>query len=459
MDRIILATHGTYGDVHPFIGLALKLKRKGYLPVIASSERYRSKVTNEGIAFERVRPDEREAQHALGIDDAELTRRISAPGAGGIEFLLRSLVLPYLRQSYEDILRLTAQAQLIVTSSFAYGATLAAEKSGLPYVNVTLQPVMYASAYDPPRPLQMSWLRARHAPLAVGLSSLALRAFDGRIGRCAAPIHALRSEIGLPRASANPLLRGQFSPYANVGLYSRVLGDVQVDFPDHTTIAGFSLYDHECGQPQSLDEELERFLTSGPAPLVFALGSQAVHSPGDFFRLGANVARSLGMRAVLVVGRDTARPALSGPTAEVMVVPYAAYSQLFPRAAAVVHHGGIGTTGQALHSGRPQLIIPFWGDQHDNAHRVVRLGAGRTLRRSRVSFDRLSAELRLLLGSPAHAQSAAAVAASIREEDGADRAADIIADVLQTRASERPREVPAHLRSPDPGDRTSVQMA
>jgi UDP:flavonoid glycosyltransferase YjiC (YdhE family) len=348
---------------------------------------------------------------------------------------MRSLLLPYLRQSYEDMLRVTGDARLVVTSSFAYGATLAAEKRGLPYVNVALQPVMFTSAHDPPGRLQMPLLRAWCAPLATKLAAWALHGLDRRIGGWADPIHALRSQIGLPPATANPLLRGQFSPCANIGLYSRLLGDVQADFPAHTSVVGFSLYDRESGQLERLSEDLEQFLASGPAPLVFALGSQAVHSPGDFFHTSARVTRALGSRAVLVVGRAGEKALPPSPTANLFVVPYAPYSQLFPRASAIVHHGGIGTTGQALHSGRPQLVVPFWGDQHDNARRVVRLRVGRTIRRSSGSAARMALELNALLARPAYAQRAAQIAAVVRQEDGADRAVRIVGEVLRAHAS------------------------
>ncbi|HEX8389642.1 MAG TPA: nucleotide disphospho-sugar-binding domain-containing protein, partial [Sphingomonas sp.] len=109
----------------------------------------------------------------------------------------------------------------------------------------------------------------------------------------------------------------------------------------------------------------------------------------------------------------------------VLVRRYAPHSLLFPRAAVVVHHGGVGTTGQALRAGRPQLVVPFLGDQPDNAARVARLGVGLTVAPKR--FGTLAAgAVRRLLEGPDFARRAAALGATVAAEEGAGNAADAI---------------------------------
>jgi UDP:flavonoid glycosyltransferase YjiC (YdhE family) len=124
--------------------------------------------------------------------------------------------------------------------------------------------------------------------------------------------------------------------------------------------------------------ELEAFLAAGDAPIVFTLGSTAVHNPGNFYKASVTAVRMLERRAVLIGAKG-----FSGiDSAEVLTVPYAPYSRIFPWAAAIVHQGGSGTTGQALLAGHPQLIVPYGWDQPDNGARVVRLGVGLCLARS-----------------------------------------------------------------------------
>jgi UDP:flavonoid glycosyltransferase YjiC (YdhE family) len=114
----------------------------------------------------------------------------------------------------------------------------------------------------------------------------------------------------------------------------------------------------------------------------------------------------------------------------VIAFDYAPFSELFPRAAAVVHHGGIGTTGLAMRAGRPMLVMPCSWDQPDNAARVTRLGIGRSISRRGYTPARVAAELRHLLDDPSYSQRAAAVGECVRQEDGVRSACDALERLL-----------------------------
>jgi UDP:flavonoid glycosyltransferase YjiC (YdhE family) len=113
----------------------------------------------------------------------------------------------------------------------------------------------------------------------------------------------------------------------------------------------------------------------------------------------------------------------------VLLVDRAPHQLLFPRARAVVHQGGAGTTAQALRAGCPMLVVPHSHDQPDNAFRVSRLGVARTLYPKRYTAPRVASELRPLLEEPRYAERAAATAAVVRQEGGAAAAAELIAAV------------------------------
>jgi len=151
---------------------------------------------------------------------------------------------------------------------------------------------------------------------------------------------------------------------------------------------------------------------------------------GNFYEQSIAAAERLGRRAVLLIGPDPRNKPRRPLPPQMAAFEYAPYSELFPRASAIVHQGGVGTTAQAMRSGRPMLVIPFAHDQPDNATRVVRLGIARTISRGRYNAGHAAHELRLLLENAAYAKRATEVGAQIRREDGVKAACDAIEAVL-----------------------------
>jgi UDP:flavonoid glycosyltransferase YjiC (YdhE family) len=164
--------------------------------------------------------------------------------------------------------------------------------------------------------------------------------------------------------------------------------------------------------------------------LVFTLGSFVVTDAGDFYAAAAEAAARLGRRAVLLVGREAEARLGALATCDVFVAGYAPHSLVFPRAAAVIHHGGIGTVGQALRAGKPQVICPVLGDQFDNAERLVRLGVARRLDLRKFSAKRAEAVLSDLLGDEGAATRASGASEQVATEDGAGVVARRIGELL-----------------------------
>jgi UDP:flavonoid glycosyltransferase YjiC (YdhE family) len=186
-----------------------------------------------------------------------------------------------------------------------------------------------------------------------------------------------------------------------------------------------------------MSRELAAFLDRGEPPLVFTLGSSAVFTADGFYVAAAEAARMLKRRAVLLTGLENMNPVPgvpavehASPDASVVTVGYAPHSEVMPRACAIVHQGGVGTTAQAMLAGRPMLVVPFSHDQPDNAARCVRLGIARTLPRARLSAAALVRELTPLLADGSAAAKARAVAERMRREPGAAGAADAIEGLL-----------------------------
>jgi len=428
--KVVLATLGSLGDLHPFIALGRALYTRGAHVVVACALEYKPKIEAAGLKFCAVRPSFDDMQTRLRMDRAELTRAVLAQG----DFLFRELVVPSVRVSYEDMLPLVADADLVLTSSLCFGARLACERRAVPWIGIVLQPMMFLSAFDPPVIPKAEWLAGLLRRLGAPASALVLGVLKHAIGRLLTPIHALRREIGLPVTRQNPMFEGQFSAQGAIALYSEVLGGIRADYPRRTSIAGFAWFDSDDGTAPRLEPELLAFLAAGPPPLVFTLGSLVVHDPGSFYRESLGAARLLGMRAVLLVGTAADPAALRA--ADVCVCEYAPHSLLFPRAAAITHQGGIGTLAQALRAGRPQLVVPFFADQLDNAARAVRLGVARSLAPSKYRGASAARELRLLTTREQPRVRARDLGERLLHEDGAAAAAELVMNRLNSRDSQ-----------------------
>jgi UDP:flavonoid glycosyltransferase YjiC (YdhE family) len=131
---------------------------------------------------------------------------------------------------------------------------------------------------------------------------------------------------------------------------------------------------------------------------------------------------------VLLTGRNAAKIASSK---DIICYDYVGFSELFSRASAVVHQGGVGTTGQVMRAGRPMLVMPYGFDQPDNADRIQRLGLGRTISRSAYSAKRVAECLRHLLDCPSYSENAVRVSQLLQRENGAVTAADALEKLLE----------------------------
>jgi UDP:flavonoid glycosyltransferase YjiC (YdhE family) len=203
------------------------------------------------------------------------------------------------------------------------------------------------------------------------------------------------------------------------------MGDPQPDWPRAVKITGFVFYDG-AGAEGVLPPELASFLDDGPAPLVFTLGSAAVMHAGDFYEQSAEAAEILGQRAVLLIGADERNLPKRKLPESICVARYAPYSKIFPRASAIIHQAGIGTTAQALRAGRPMLVMPYSHDQPDNARRVRKLGVAEVLDRKQYKAKTAARLIAQLLSDNGHGVRAAEVAKTVAAEDGAVTACDAL---------------------------------
>jgi rhamnosyltransferase subunit B len=419
MSRIVLTTIGSLGDLHPMIALGIELRDRGHAIVFATLKDYQAKIESLGFEFYSLRPDH------ISPEDPEMMALMMDLQKGS-ERIVRDYLFANICETYTDLVVAARDANFIVTVELVYAARLVAEKLNIPWALSVLAPISFFSPYDPPiLPTLLILAKLRGFGRGVNRGVINFAKFITR--SWGKPIHQLRQELGLAPIG-NPIFEDKFSPYLNLALFSSTFATAQPDWAAKTVTAGFPFYDGDM-QGAELAPELQDFLESGEPPIVFTLGSAAVLSPGNFYTESIWAAQQLNRRAVLLMGKNL--PPDDLPKG-IGAFDYAPYSKVFPRACAIVHQGGIGTTAQALRSGHPTLVVPYSHDQPDNAARLERLGTSRTIPRKRYTAARAIKELRELLDHSRYAAKAAEIGRVIQTEDGVSVACDEIEKALRS---------------------------
>lgn len=376
-----------------------------------------------GLRGHAVRPD-------IEPERRDVVRRIMHPFRGA-EYLIRELLMPHVEAAYEDLDALVDNDDVVVSHPLTYAAPVLAEHRELRWASTVLAPLGFFSRSDPPlmavhpafAALQERWpgLYNRMIPLA----RVATRNWTPQV-------KALRRRLGL-RNGEDPVHAGQFSPHLNLAMFSRVLAEPQSDWPPHTVVTGAVSYDAVHG---GMPEALSEFLDAGPPPIVFTLGSSAVAaaSAPRFYQASLEAAADVGARSVLLVGQHDRHKPDAQSRSDAFVAEWAPHSELFKRAAVIVHQGGAGTLHTALASGRPMLVVPHSHDQGDNAVRAARRGVARVLFPAQYRRTAVGKELRSLLTEPSFAEHATRIGAVVRGEAGADTAARAL-EALASRAN------------------------
>ena len=405
--HVILVPVGSAGDVYPFLGLGNELKRRGHRITLITAGYFADLARKAGFDFAPFCSREHYLEMVANPDIWHPQRSIA--------LLARQSVIPAIASIYQLIEQQVHAAAaagsgqpVVVAGSLALGARVAQERLGVDLTTIHLQPVVFRSRFEPPIHPGLGWIQ--HVP--VRLRPAVFRLMDFMVDNIyAGPLNAFRAQHGLA-----PIKRVMdqwwHSPEATLALFPRWYAAPQPDWPAQVQFLDFPLYDG--GSLETADAALPALLTAGEAPIVFTSGS-AMATGTEFFAASARSCELLGRRGVFIT-KFTAQLPRPLPAA-VRHVDYAPFSQLLPRAAAFVHHGGIGTAAQALKAGVPQLVAPCSYDQLDNAARLQRLGVSITLPRARYNAENVAAALRTLLADAQVRERGAACAALFGSAD------------------------------------------
>lgn len=403
--KILIGAAGSLGDTLPFVALGLALQRRGHEVRLFASESYAGHAA--GLPFTPVA--------SVAETDAVLHDPRVTDSRGGLALIGEAFAVA-LPRAFEAMRAEVVPGQtLAVGSTLSFATRLLKDALGVPTATVHLAPSVFRSVHQPPHLGPHGLLG--HLPASLQRSAWWLMdrlVLDRLFTR---PFNAYRRHLGLGPVDR---LFDQWLHRADVtlGLFPPWFAPPQADWPVGLVCPGFPLYDN--GEAHPLPAELEAFLAAGEPPVGFTSGTANATSHG-FFAASAAACALSGRRGLLITKVGAQLPAPLPPG--VMHVPYAPFSQLLPRLAAFVHHGGIGTTSQALRAGVPQLVRPMAYDQFDNAHHVQRLGVGARLLPAAYAPLAVAQALEHLIGDRTRHARCAEVAALCRADGDAIPAA------------------------------------
>lgn len=415
--NIIILAAGSHGDVHPLLGLALRLKERGRRVTFMVNPYFEGLVRRVGVDF-------------VGLGTAEqFTRIMHDPDlwhpTRGLRAVFEKGVNPFYRQVYDKLLAHHVPGRTVVVAHpIALSARVFQETHNVPTVTIQLAPMSFRSIHDAPYPTS----RAVQPWMPVWWRKWFWSALDRwLIDPVIAPeLNKFRSEFDLQPVKA--ILEDYwFSPDRVIALFPEWFCMPQSDWPKQTRCVGFPLWDEKGVEP--VPDAVEQFLSQGDAPIAFTPGSAMVQGKA-FFATAVQACQHLGRRGILLTRHPEQLP--KDLPDSVRHFAYVPFSQLLPRCAALVHHGGIGTTSQALAAGVPQLVMPMSHDQPDNAWRVERLRCGSWLLPQRFTAKRVAAKLESIL-TPETRASCKEVARQFDDVDALGKAADLVEDLVLSR--------------------------
>ena len=419
--HVVAVALGSFGDVHPLLGVAREMARRGHAVDFLANPLYREAVERAGLRFHGV--GERES-FERAIDNPRMWTLTH-----GARMLAKVLILPYMREVYGWIEHNRRPNTVVIASAIAFGARIAQEKLGVPLATMLLQPSLVRSRESIPGlpliPTGPQWqclARPMRDAVMWGVDTLL---FDPAL---AGGVNAFRRELGLP-GQRRVFHKWLLSPELSVGLFPEWYAQPQSDWPPYVHCTGFPLYDE--AETRAEDPALRAFLDAGDPPVVLTPGTAMRHAR-RFFRAGVEACGRIGRRALLLTHfpQHTPNPLPDWAAS----FDYAPFSTVLPRCAAIVHHGGIGTSAQALRAGIPQLISPFSYDQPDNAVRLRDLGVARTVFPKFFFAGVVARRLETLLGSDSIRAACAEAAERMRGSNGLAETADLVEGLAAQRA-------------------------
>ncbi|WDP93356.1 MAG: glycosyltransferase family 1 protein [Desulfobacter sp.] len=422
--KIFIATYGSRGDVQPYVALGQGLQAAGHRVILGTSERFRDFVQDRGLEYGYMNDS------LLGLLDTDQGRDLLENTRNIFHVLKQNIRLgkeiypmqtAQMRETWEIAARW--RPDFILYHPKAGAAPHIAEKLGIGCALATPIPMFVPTAEQPFIILPDLKLGGWYNRLGYGLVNSVSGLFWGKY------IRELRRTLGLPRLKRFHLLKtadGRDIPVIHA-IGSAVFPRPS-DWPDHAQVTGYWFLERDNNWAPP--EGLQAFLRKGEPPVYIGFGSMAGRHPCRLARMAVEALQLAGVRGILATGWGGLAPGTLPET--IFKIEDAPHDWLFPRMAAVVHHGGAGTTAAGLRAGRPAVIVPFFGDQPFWGRRVHRLGAGPgPIPLKKLTAGRLAAAIGQAVSDPGMGKRARDIGRKIGREEGIANAVALIEKMMR----------------------------
>jgi len=414
----MIFTAGSQGDVQPCVMLGRGLQQAGFDVLLAAPQNFAGFIQEHGLSFHPLRGDVQQ------IMASETGRKfMESGGTNPIRSMLsmRTMLGPVAIKMAEDALEACRDADAVISLAvFAPFGKSIAEIKGIPLINVEPTPLLPTRDFPAPGwPVQQN-LGGFHNRISGAAMLWMIWQWYGPY------VNEFRKRYGLPPLNSADFHRILASAPL-LGAYSPTVIPQPLDWPDQVHITGYWFQNYPPEWCPS--DELKAFLDKGEPPVYVGFGSMAGRKPEDFAAMVLEALAKSGRRGLLLTGWGGMNVMKVPDT--VFVMNSAPHSWLFPRVAAVVHHGGAGTTAEGLRAGVPAVVLPFIVDQSFWGKRVQALGVGpEPIPAKKLTADRLASAIQIATTDPKMKERAAALGGAIRAEDGVGNAVQIIKQYL-----------------------------
>lgn len=418
--KIFINTLGTRGDVQPFVALGKGLQAAGHTVTICTSASFEPFITEHGLNYGYMTDDFMKLINSdAGREAMERTTNIWETLQTYRKLI--SEVGPMQKEMLEDSWQAAeaANPDLIIFHPKSFGGVHFAEKLNIPAMMALTIPMYVPTAERPtlgfPELNIGGWYNRGSYKLLQSLTALGV----GRYAKWWRKEHGLPNQprgvgfLEMSNGATLPVIH-PISP----SVYTR-----PSDWPDYSFMEGFWFLDqHEDWQPPAA---LEAFLASGEAPVYVGFGSMSGRNPEKIAKLVIEALQKANVRGVIATGWGGLKADDLPET--IFQLDKAPHDWLFPRMAAVVHHGGAGTTAAGLRAGRPTIICPFIADQPMWGKQVQRLGVGTApIPQKQLTAEKLAVAIREVTTNQSMQQKAVEIGEKIRAEDGVAATVTII---------------------------------
>ena len=401
----MIATCGSRGDVQPILALAIALREAGHEVLLAAPPDFAAWVESYDCRFQ-----------PLGSEVEPILEQCPNAHTIGPAILFLRFVRQELKIQFRVLPRIIGGADLVIGASLAFGLHTIAQHQGIPYVFVALTPQIFPSGHHP-----FLAVRNHRMPRWLNRFSWNVAKFLDNIN-ITAIINGQRSLLGLKPVPVawDHILGGHV-----IVATDRILGPVPPDVDRKFTQTGY----FHLGQNEGLDGAVEAFLASGPPPLYVGFGSMPSRDQEALTPLILDAVRSVGHRVIVACKGFNGRRAFSNR--DFFFIQNSPHHALFPRMAAVVHHGGAGTTATAAKAGVPQIIVPHILDQYYWANRIHQTGLGpEPVWRARLTRKKLANAVEECLSNAAMRRRAKEISTLIKSHDSLGTAVKTLESVI-----------------------------